>query len=478
MTLPALQNHLPFCVDCDGTLLRTDLLHESVFLLAKQSPWSLLQLPFWFFGGKAHLKHQIARRVHFDFDSLPVCEEVLDEIRKARAEGRHIVLATASPRVWADAVARRIGLFDEVMASDETTNLAGCSKGAHLAMRFGDRQFDYAGNARPDLAIWKQAAGAVVVSSSSRLAKAAAELTQLRAVIRPPKAKALAYLKALRVHQWLKNLLVWVPLAASHQLSSVQGLIQGLLAFLAFSFCASAVYVLNDLLDLEADRAHVRKRLRPFASGMIPIWQGAALIPLLLLVSIVLALQLPLAFMAILAVYFAMTLAYSVRLKRQVILDVLMLAALYTIRVIAGAAATQVLPSFWLLAMSVFLFLSLAMIKRYSELLVTLQQDKQSAAGRGYSVQDLPVLMSIGVSAGMASVMVLSLYVNAPESTTLYQHKMWLWLIPPMLLYWISRIWMKAHRGEVDDDPVVFAAQDWQSQFIGLAFVVLVWLAT
>ncbi len=271
---------------------------------------------------------------------------------------------------------------------------------------------------------------------------------------------------------------MWLPLAAAHQLGAISGLTQGLIAFLAFGFCASAVYVLNDLLDLEADRVHVRKRHRPFAAGVIPVWQGTLLIPVLLTAAAVLALQLPWAFGAVLAGYFAMTLAYSVRLKRQVIVDVLLLAALYTTRVVAGAAATDVLPSFWLLAMSMFVFLSLAMVKRYSELMLTLDQNKKVAPGRGYSVQDLPVLMAIGVSSGMTAVMVLALYVNAPEATLLYQNKLWLWLLPTVMLYWISRVWMKAHRGEVDDDPVVFAARDWQSQVIVVLVVALLWLAS
>lgn len=468
----------PLCVDCDGTLLHTDLLHESVCLLAKQSPGSLLLLPLWLTRGKSHLKQQIAARVQFDFDSLPVCEPIVELIRQARGEGRQVVLATASPRPWAEGVARRVGLFDDVIASDELTNLTGRAKADELSKRYGVKGFDYVGNATADLAVWQKAAGAIVVSSGSGLARAAARVATVRATIVLDRPNLLTYVRALRIHQWLKNLLVWLPLAAAHELGSVAGLTQGLIAFLAFGFCASAVYVMNDLLDLEADRVHVRKRRRPFASGAIPVWQGTVLIPVLLLASAVLAVQLPWAFGAVLSGYFAMTLAYSVRLKRQVIVDVLLLAALYTTRVIAGAAATSVLPSFWLLAMSMFLFLSLAMVKRYSELLLTLDQNKKIAPGRGYSVQDLPVLMAIGVSSGMTAVMVLALYVNAPEATLHYQHKLWLWVLPTVLLYWITRIWMKAHRGEVDDDPVVFAARDWQSQVIGVIFVVLLWLAS
>jgi 4-hydroxybenzoate polyprenyltransferase/phosphoserine phosphatase len=477
MTAIANPASIPLCVDCDGTLLRTDLLHESVFALAKQSPASLLWLPLWLSRGKAYMKQQIAARVKLDYDSLPICEEMVDRIKAARVEGRRIVLATASPRPWAEGVAQRIGLFDEVIASDEQVNLAGINKADHLSERFGERQFDYAGNSRADLPVWKRSAGAIVVSSSASLSRAAAMHGPVHAVISPPRATKLTYVKSLRAHQWLKNLLVWVPLAAAHKLGSTDGLLNGLIAFFSFSFCASAVYVLNDLLDLEADRLHIRKRKRPFASGALPIWQGALMIPALLLASFLLAILLPLEFLAVLVAYFAMTVAYSVRLKRQVIVDVLLLATLYTVRVVAGAAATEVLPSFWLLAMSMFIFLSLAMVKRYSELLITLQLNKQSAVGRGYSVQDLPVLMAIGVSAGMSAVMVLALYVNAPEAQALYNHTTWLWLLPPVLLYWVSRIWMKAHRGEVDDDPVVFAVRDWQSLVIGAILASLLWLA-
>jgi 4-hydroxybenzoate polyprenyltransferase len=224
--------------------------------------------------------------------------------------------------------------------------------------------------------------------------------------------------------------------------------------------------VLNDLVDLEADRRHVRKRNRPFASGLIPIWQGSLMVPLLLAAAFGVASLLPTNFLLVLAFYFGLTLAYSLFLKRRVIVDVLMLAGLYTLRVIAGGAATGIVPSFWLLAFSMFIFLSLAVVKRYSELLITLQQHKDQPAGRGYTVQDLPVLMSIGTGSGMVAVLVFALYINNPEITQIYENPLWLWLVPPLLLYWVSRLWMKAHRGEVDDDPVVFAVRDWQSLLV------------
>ena len=457
---------IALCVDCDGSLIRTDLLHESVFRLLKAAPWLVLLLPVWLLRGKAYLKERLARRVSVDVTTLPLNDDVLDLARGARASGRRVILATASHRIPAQALATHLGLFDEVLATEGSVNLSGTAKHAMLVSRFGERGFDYVGNGHSDLAVWASARRAVVVSASATLARAAAAVTTVDRVIAPPRAGLRAYLRGLRLHQWLKNLLVFVPLFAAHHLHVRAELAQALLAFLSFSLCASAVYVLNDLLDLESDRSHVRKRLRPFASGVIPLWHGALLMPLLLGAALAIALLLPGAFALVLAAYFGCTLAYSILLKRQVIVDVLMLASLYTIRVIAGGAATAIVPSFWLLAFSMFMFLSLAMVKRYSELQLTLQQHQQGAAGRGYVVQDLPVLMSIGTGSGLVAVMVFALYINNPETRGNYSEPLWLWPVPPLLLYWVSRIWMKAHRGEVDDDPVVFAVRDWQSLVI------------
>ena len=273
-------------------------------------------------------------------------------------------------------------------------------------------------------------------------------------------------LKMLRVHQWLKNLLIFVPMLAAHQLRSVQSLALAALSFIAFSLCASGVYVLNDVLDRESDRQHVRKRHRPIAAGQVPVTRALWIAALLLVVAAILALRVSPLFALTLALYFVMTSAYSLRLKRQIMVDVMLLAALYTIRVLAGAVATRVVPSFWLLAFSMFLFLSLAVVKRYSEMLVILGEERRYAAGRGYRVEDMPVLLSIGVATGTAAIVVLALYINDPATSRLYPATVWLWLVPPLMLYWISRVWMKAHRGELHDDPVIFAMRDWQSLVI------------
>jgi len=458
------KNNLPLCVDCDHTLIATDLLYEAFFLMLKQYPLGLLLLPFWLTKGKAYLKQQLATRVNFNWATLPYREEVLELIKDARAKKRKVVLATASPQVWAEGIANHLKCFDEVLATNKETNLSGSNKANKLVQLYGERGFDYAGDNKVDLAVWQHAANAIVVSSNTTLSnKLSSTPTTIANVIKPKQANILTYIKALRIHQWLKNALIIVPLLAAHQVGSIHGLLQVVYAFFAFSLCASSVYVLNDLLDLESDREHVRKRKRPFAACTIPIWQGMVMVPILLVAAFNIASLLPKLFILVLFIYFLITLAYSLWLKKHVIVDVMMLAGLYTMRIIAGAAATDIQPSFWLLAFSMFIFLSLAMVKRYSELLVTLQANKKEPAGRGYSVDDLPVLMAIGVSAGIGSVLIFALYINSPDTNKMYQNTFWLWLMPPILLYWISRMWMKAHRGQVDDDPVVFAAKDWQS---------------
>ena len=456
----------PLCVDCDGTLIATDLLYEAFFLMLKQYPLGLFLLPFWLIKGKVYLKERLAEQVIFNWETLPYRSEVMDLIKQAQEQGRKVLLVTASPMRWAAGIAAHLGCFDQVLATENGVNLSGENKANHLVKLFGERHFDYAGDMPVDLHVWAHAATAIVVSSNNKLALSASKKANHVESIKTQRANILVYLRALRVHQWLKNLLIVVPLLAAHQLGSINGLVQVFYAFIAFSLCASSVYVLNDLLDLDSDRQHIRKRKRPFAACTIPLSHGMLMVPLLLVLAFAVSMFLPTRFVLVLAAYFVMTLAYSVRLKRQVIVDVMLLAGLYTMRIIAGAAATAITPSFWLLAFSMFIFLSLALVKRYSELLITLQSNKQEAAGRGYSVNDLPVLMSLGVSSGLGSVLILALYLNNPETNLMYPNTMWLWLMTPLLLYWVSRMWMKAHRGQVDDDPVVFAAKDWQSLLV------------
>jgi 4-hydroxybenzoate polyprenyltransferase len=286
-----------------------------------------------------------------------------------------------------------------------------------------------------------------------------------------------AYIKALRVHQWVKNLLIFVPLAVSHQATNPQLLISAAIAFFCFSLCASSVYIVNDLLDLQSDRLHPRKRFRPFAAGQLSISSGVGLAFACLAAGIALSLTLPMFFRLTLIAYLVATTAYTLSLKARAVVDVLTLGGLYTVRIIAGSAATLIFPSFWLLALSMFLFLSLAVVKRYAELLVMAEDGKKDLHGRGYVASDLPLLISIGVANGAIAVLVLALYVNSPEVGLLYGRPQILWLMPPLMLYWISRIWLKTHRGEMHDDPIVFAAGDRPSLIAGALLVGLLAIA-
>jgi len=469
----------PLCVDCDGTLIRTDLLHETVFALLKARWFLVLLLPWWLLRGRAHLKRQIARRVSLDAALLPYHEPLLAWLREERARGRRLVLATASDRALADGVAAHVGLFDEVLASERGLNLAGATKGAELVRRYGERGFDYVGNGRSDLPVWRHAAGAVVVGAGTSLRSLAAEAAAVAPLVRvfdERGPRAVDYLRALRLHQWLKNLLVLLPALAAHRIGEAGTLGTSLLALLAFGLAASGVYVLNDLLDLPSDRRHARKRSRPFASGRVPLAHGAVMVGALLAAAAAVAATLTPLFQAVLALYLAVTTAYSVSLKNQPVVDVIVLASLYALRVLAGSAATGIQPSFWLLAFSLFLFLSLALVKRHAELGAVLKQDGQRAAGRGYEVADLALLMALGVASAMAAVLVLALYVHNPDTARLYAEPMLLWLIVPLLLYWVMRLWMITHRGGMHDDPVVFAARDHTSLAV-LALVLLVMVA-
>jgi 4-hydroxybenzoate polyprenyltransferase len=456
----------PLCVDLDGTLLKTDLLFESLLQLLKRRWWALFLLPVWLLGGKARLKREIASRIDFDGSGLPMREEVLALIRAARDAGRPVVLATASDRSLVQPLAQAWGLFDQVEASDGERNLGGREKARRLVALYGEKGFDYVGDHANDLPVWASAGAAVVVSQTASLVRRAQAVCGDVTWLRQAPAGVRPYAKALRLHQWLKNLLVFVPALAAHR-TDASTVTAALLCFLSFGLCASAVYLLNDLLDLPSDRVHHRKRRRPFAAGALPLAKGLLLIPLCLAGAIAVAAWLPPAFALVLAGYFAVTCLYSFWLKNQVVVDVLLLALLYTSRILAGSAATRIEPTFWLLALSLFAFLSLALVKRYSELLVVLRQKKQAAAGRGYRTDDLPVLLSLGTSAAFMAVMVLALYIREMEGTDRYLHPQALWLVVPPFLYWMTRVWMKTHRGEMHDDPVVFAASDRQSWVVG-----------
>ena len=456
----------PLCVDMDGTLLRTDTLFESILLLLKANPLMVAALPIWLAGGKANLKRQISARVELDPSALPYHPEFVAFLRDESAAGRRLVLVSAADEAVVRRVADHVGLFDEVIASNGTNNLKGANKRAELCERFGVRGYDYAGDHVADLDVWSSARHAIVVSSDSRLADRVGD--HVTRTFTSPRWNLRTLARALRVQQWVKNLLVFVALLMAPEARDPKLFADAFLAFVAFSLCASSVYLANDLLDLAADRRHATKCKRPFASGELPLVTGLALGPVCLLSGLAVAALLPPSFLVVLLIYMAATTAYSFRLKHVPLVDVLLLAMLYTGRVIAGGAATGIVPSPWLLGFSLFFFLSLAFVKRFSELhAVRLQQQPDGLKVRGYYHSDLELIATNGAVSGYISVLVAALYINSDRVVGLYAHPEALWLICPMLLYWISRVWLLAHRGEMKDDPVLFAIKDPVSYGVG-----------
>lgn len=466
-------------VDLDGTLIHSDMLVENLFLFLRLYPFRVLSLFVWLFGGKAHFKRRLVDAVMPSVDELPYNKPLLAWLKQQREAGFKLVLATASDIRIAKAVADHLGIFDEVMGT-ENQNLSSHRKQAALIGRFGEKGYAYIGNSSADLPVWRSAAAIHVANPGRGVLTAARKLGTIGQIFdeRPPYLRTVV--KALRVHQWAKNTLLFVPLLASHRVFELDLLWNGLVAFIAFGACASSVYLLNDLLDLSADRQHPTKRNRPLAAGTLPILHSLFLIPLLLLGAFALALWLlPLRFAVVLAGYYLLTLAYSLWFKRIVMLDVVILAILYSIRVIAGTAAMALVTTFWILAFCMFIFLSLAFVKRYTELHDARQKGmKDKSAGRGYYPGDFELLASLGGASGYLSVLVLALYINEAASSTIYRSPEWMWAACPLLLYWLSRVWLLAHRGQMHDDPIVFALRDRVSRWSGAGFLAVFALAT
>jgi 4-hydroxybenzoate polyprenyltransferase/phosphoserine phosphatase len=481
-TLPAL------CVDLDGTLVKSDTLYDSTLAVARHHPAALLNIPGWLLQGKAALKRHLANTIQLDVVHLPYNRELLQYLEQQRATGRPLYLATAADSDTANRIAAHLGLFTGVLASDGHLNLAGKNKLAAFQSRFGDN-FSYIGNALPDLPLLQHCQEPMVANPTPglRAALRKARITPVRTFderISPLKA----WLKAIRLHQWAKNTLIFLPLLLAH--AWAMGLIAAaVVAFFSFGLCASATYIVNDLLDLEADRQHPRKRLRPFASGDLSALSGIVLIVLFLAASLTLAMFVPRIittlspelfllhphrFLLWLSIYLVTTLAYSLRLKRVVMADVIVLSGLYTVRILAGSAATGVVVSTWLASFSIFFFLSLAFVKRFAELENLRERGGVSIGGRGYHVADIEQLRSFGSASGYVSVAVITLYIWNLNAAQLYRHTNRLWLLVPVLLLWISRLWLQASRGQLDEDPVVYAITDRRSLLLGLLVVAIV----
>lgn len=468
----------PLAVDLDGTLIHTDILYESVLRLLKNKPLVALAIPFWLLSGKVALKERLVSHTTIDITSLPFNFELIEWLRREKSSGRQLILCTASHQSIARDISLHLGLFDEVIASDDNMNISGEIKASALVKRYGEGGFDYVGNSIVDLAVWKQSKKGIVVNGSKNLINKARMETEIAHVIPKEKGAWKSWGRALRLHQWVKNLLIFIPALAAHLFLSEAIFSKLFLAFLAFGLCASSVYITNDLMDLDSDRQHPRKRNRPFASGRIPIWQGVLLSPILIAVSFIIAQHVGKEFLLWMLVYAILTFIYSWALKRMVLVDCLALAILYTLRIISGAAAVSVPLSFWLLAFSIFLFLSLAFIKRYAELQMLVDDAAKKMPGRGYYTTDAPLIQQLGVSSGYLSTLVLALYLNSDNVTNLYHAPEIIWGAIPLMVLWLSWMWLKAQRGLMHDDPIIFAIKDKFSISIGAAFVMIFIVAT
>lgn len=462
----------PLVVDLDGTVTATDTLVESVVALVKRQPWMLLAVLWWLLAGRAGFKARVAAHVRLPVALLPWRSAFVEWVRTQRATGRRVVLATAAHRQIADDVARELPLFDDVLASSPENNLKGLRKLAAIQALLGP-DFVYAGDSRADLPIWAAARAAVLVGASDALSRQVRGQVAVEAEFPPERRDWRLWLRAIRVHQWVKNVLLFVPLLTSFSFGDLHRVGTMLAGFVAFSLAASATYLLNDLWDLDSDRQHARKRHRPMASGALPVGQGVLASAGLMGVALLIAVLASPSFAAMLVGYVVLTTAYSWVLKSYVLMDVLMLALLYTYRVLAGAVAIDLLVTPWLLAFSVFTFLSLALVKRCAELVALAQAGKAETRGRDYRVSDLVVLWPLGVGASLCSVVVFGLFVGTPQAQAAYGDTSLLWLVGVGLIYWTARMWIKTSRGEMHDDPIVFALKDRGSRIAVLAMAVI-----
>ena len=467
----------PLCVDLDGTLVKSDTLVDSLLVLLRSRPAKALPLPLKVFQGRAAFKAYVTDQVALDVAHLPYNRKLLHYLQVEHGRGRDIYLATGADTRLAERVAAHLGIFAGVLGSDGETNLTGKRKLERLRAHLPEEQFDYIGNDTPDLPLLAHSAEPMIANPSLRLrVRMRAQGMHASRVFEERAHPLRSLFKAIRIHQWAKNTLIFFPLLLSHDLRASQ-VLTAFLAFLCFSLVASATYIVNDLLDIEADRRHRRKRARPFAAGDLSPLHGLGVVTLFLALGISGATMLPGAYSLWLALYLATTLAYSGYLKRVALVDVLILAGLYTLRLLAGSAATDTVISHWLAGFSFFLFLSLGIVKRFAELENLRARSLEPNNGRGYGLGDLEQLRSFGTASAYAAVVIFAIYISGQDVTKFYHTPGRLWLVVPLMILWLNRVWLLASRGELDEDPVVFAITDRMSLMIGLAALAIVLLA-
>ena len=461
----AIEADVPLVLDLDHTLVRTDTLYETCLAFLKQNPFNLFRVFLWLLKGRPVLKRRLGEAAEVDIEGLPLNQDVIALANAAHAEGRRVIIATAADESVAKKVAARLDIPVDVRASDGINNLKGKKKAAALTTEF-PQGFDYAGDSRADLPVWQAARKAILVGASSSTRKRATALGNVDQVI-PGRSAAKALIKAMRLHQWSKNALIFVPAVLSGKIFDVSVWPALMLTFFAIGFVASATYILNDAWDIRDDRRHWSKHKRPLASGALPILTGLGAVPFGLAIGFVLAWIVNPLVALVLGIYLVLTLAYSFRLKRLMIHDALVLASLFTIRLALGTVAVAAVPSSWLFVFSMFFFLSLALAKRHTEIARVIQRGDKSINGRGYRPEDLPLVLSAGIAAGIAAVVIMVLYISEDAFRRSFSGDVeWLWGFPPLIFILVSRIWSVCQRGELEDDPVVFAVKDMQCRMV------------
>lgn len=467
----------PICVDLDGTLVLTDTMWEAFFGALKNHPLLAFQMLWWLKQGRGYGKHKIAERASLIAESLPYNQELITWLEHQKESGRKLYLVTGSNEKFAKLIAKHVGIFEDVISSTHKRPMSGRDKAAALIERFGKRGFAYAGNAAVDIPVWQAASKVIVVNATPTVIRAAEQLGIITK-IGQRRTSWYTILRAIRWHQWTKNILIFVPLLTAHQLVNSAAVWSACFAFIAFSAIASVIYLMNDLVDLPADRQNPYKKYRPLASGQLPILTALWLGLLLGLTSLIIALFLPPLFLGIIVTYALVNIAYSLKLKRIIGIDVLVIASLYVLRIFAGSAASGVLTSPWLFAFAASVFLSLALVKRVSEINNLATVNKTKLSGRGYVQSHRQALMGIGILAGIASLAIFAFYVGSPVVQILYRTPVLLWLLVPLFGVWLARVWHITNSGNMHEDPTVFAAKDPISYATAIAAVMIVLLAT
>ncbi len=465
-------------VDLDGTLIKSDMLYETFWSAFAKDSLTPFKTFFALLKGKANLKNTLYKMSSIDIKSLPYNEVVIDYINIHRSNGGKVAMVTATTQELADDIAIHLNLFDQVHGSSSSKNLIGLTKANFQKKIFGEKNFDYIGNSFEDLESWKISDIAITLNASKSL-KRNCEKNNNNSIhllnINKPSFFD-SFIKEIRLYQWIKNILVFIPMIAA-QSFEITSFSKSFIAFIAFNFTASSVYIINDFLDIKADRNHPKKRYRPLASGDLSFSHGSICGFLLLIAGLIFGFILGGSFLKVLLTYFLLTLSYSIFLKKKEIIDIFILSGLYTLRIIAGGAATNLEISFWLLAFSIFIFFSLAAIKREAELIDLIDRGKVKIDNRGYKINDLDFIKILSITSGMLSTLVLALYINTPKVLNSYNNIELLWVVCSLFLFWIIRICFKTHRGEMNYDPVIFALKDRISNFIFVIIILLILLS-